>query len=156
MFSEIVFILSDYGRKSMSRTISAVQVRNNRMKAHVFKVFVYAGLLIIAYDFYLTYLTPFWDYDLLLLLFILGCALVFVGFSGKLWRRIVSRHQKIDYIKTGKCNSCGVCCHMPVRCLFLMKNRCLIHHNRPIQCRSFPSKPGQVVSHECGYYFEKK
>ena len=133
-----------------------VQIRNNRMKVHVSRLFVITGLLIIAYDYYLTFLTPFWDFDLLLGMLILGCSMVFAGFSGKLWRIGSSRYRKPQYIRSGNCISCGTCCKLPVRCIFLMKNRCLIHYNRPVQCRGFPSRPSQVVSYECGYTFEKK
>lgn len=141
--------------RHMSSIDTAKYVRNNKIIGIFSKLSIYIGLFIIAYDYYLIYLTPFWDFDLLLWMFISGCALVFIGFSGKLWRRGVSRYQKIKYTRTGECISCGACCKLPVRCIFLMKGRCLIHHNRPKQCRSFPSKPSQVVSHKCGYSFEK-
>jgi len=108
----------------------------------------------IAYDYYLTYLTPFWDFDLLLGMFIIGCSMVLAGFSGKIFRLGVSRNRKLQYTRIGKCNACGACCRLPVRCIFLFKNRCLIYNHRPGQCRTFPSRPDQVVSDKCGYSFE--
>ena len=147
------FLLSGIAPLSMNHTAS-IQVRKNRIKLHVSRILVSVGLFIIAYDYYLTYFTPFWDFDLLLGLFILGCVLVLSGFTGKLWRRGTSRYQKPNYTRHGKCNNCGACCKMPVRCVFLMNNKCNIHHNRPVQCRTFPAKPEEMISKNCGYYFE--
>jgi len=138
----------------MARIDTTKFVRNNRIKLIISRVSIYAGLFIIAYVFYLIYLTPFWDKKLLQGLFFLGCLMVFLGFTGKMWRRVTSRYQKPKYIRYGKCNNCGACCKMPVRCVFLMKNKCNIHNNRPVQCRTFPAKPEEMISEKCGYYFE--
>ena len=133
---------------------NAIQIRKNRRKLLISRIFLITGLSLIAYDYYLTYLTPFWDFDLLLNMFIVGCVLVALPMLGKLWRRIVSRRSKAS-TRQGECVNCGACCRIPVRCVFLFKKKCMIHHNRPKQCRTFPSEPGQLVSYKCGYFFKE-
>ena len=133
---------------------NAIQIRKNRLKLMLSRISFFSGLALIAYDYYLTYLTPYWDYDILLAMFIAGLTLTFLGFAGKLWRRYVSRYRKGTITRHGECVNCGKCCKIPVRCVFLYKNKCTIHHNRPKQCREYPVGPEQLVGADCGYWFE--
>ena len=129
------------------------QIRKNRFILALSRISFFSGLGMIAYDYYLTYLTPFWDFDLLLNMFIAGCVLVALPMLGKLWRRIVSSRPKSS-TRHGECVNCGACCRIPMRCVFLFRKKCMIHHNRPKQCRTFPAGPRQLVSESCGYYFK--
>jgi len=134
---------------------NSVQIRKNRSKLMISRISLITGIGLIVLDYYLTFLTPYWNFQILLSMFIIGCALIFMAFTGKLWRLGTSKSKKNGISRHGGCLNCGTCCRLPVRCIFLFKNRCMIHINRPKQCREYPSRPGQLVSFKCGYSFEK-
>ena len=134
---------------------NSAQIRKNRRKLALSRIFFFTGLGLIAYDYYLTFLTPYWNFDILLAMFITGCTLTFLAFAGKFWRLGKSRSKKNGKSRQGQCNNCGACCRLPVRCVFLFRDKCQIHHNRPKQCREFPAREGELVSYGCGYWFEK-
>lgn len=128
------------------------QIKVNRLRSFISRSLLMIGLALIIYVYYLTFHTPFWDLDLLLGMFIVGCILVFMAFSGKMWRLGTARSKK-NFTRQGNCVNCGACCRLPVRCVFLFRDRCIIYRKRPKQCRAFPSRPGQIVSYDCGYSF---
>ncbi|MCK5397682.1 MAG: YkgJ family cysteine cluster protein, partial [Thermoplasmata archaeon] len=133
---------------------NSAQIRKSRFRLLITRIFLLTGIGLIIYDYYLTFLTPYWNFKILLTMFITGCALIIIAFTGKFWRLGTSRSSKNGISRHGECVNCGACCRMPVRCVFLFRNKCMIHRNRPKQCREFPSKPVQLVSHSCGYWFE--
>ncbi len=133
---------------------NSIQIRKNRRKMMVSRFSLLTGIGLLIMDYYLTFMTPYWDFQILLSMLIIGCILIIMAFSGKIWRFGTIKSRKNGISRKGECMNCGACCRLPVRCLFLMRNRCLIHRNRPKQCKAYPSRPGQLISHECGYSFE--
>ena len=134
---------------------NSAQIRKNRRKLMLSRILLLTGIGLIVYDYYLTYLTPYWNFQILLSMFVSGCLLIVLAFAGKFWRLGTSRSKKNGITRQGQCLNCGACCRLPVRCVFLFRNKCLIHHNRPKQCKGFPAGPGQLVSEGCGYRFMK-
>mgnify|MGYP002395603775 CR=1 FL=1 len=128
------------------------QIRRNRMRLWLSRSMLVAGVFMLVLDYYLTFLNPYWDFQVLLWMFIFGCSLIVLAFSGKFLRM---RRSTGIFVRKGQCIGCGACCRLPVRCIFLSGNRCRIYKNRPRQCRSFPSSPRDLVSHDCGYWFEE-
>ncbi len=66
----------------------------------------------------------------------------------------------VDKQRTGECNNCGACCHLPFRCYFLKsgedgKEYCSIYAIRPPNCRKFPRTLEQYnhVKDTCGFSF---
>lgn len=97
----------------------------------------------------------------------------------------MSKKQKENYIRKGKCKRCGKCCQwrylikdVPLKIkiilvllnpIFLIKSKCphlgfdkngkaycKIYDHRPWFCRAFPAEPADLVDKDCGYYFEKE
>ena len=69
----------------------------------------------------------------------------------------------VDKNRTGECNNCGACCHLPTRCLFLKtvesgKEFCSIYKVRPPNCRKFPRTLEQFnhVKETCSFSFGTK
>ena len=67
----------------------------------------------------------------------------------------------VDKNRTGECNNCGACCHLPFRCSFLKtaedgKEYCSIYTIRPPNCRKFPRTKQQLshVKETCGFSFD--
>ena len=64
--------------------------------------------------------------------------------------------------RSGECNNCGACCHLPFRCVFLKtgennKEFCSIYTVRPPNCRKFPRtrEEHELVKNSCGFTFSE-
>jgi len=75
--------------------------------------------------------------------------------------RTITSVLPVEEGRTGACNNCGACCHLPYRCIFLKtaedeKEYCSIYTVRPPNCRKFPRTPEEhkLVQDQCGYNFE--
>ena len=133
------------------------QIRYNRLKLQVSRILFLIGAFLLLFDLYFIWNIHFYELDILLGNFIFGCALVLLSFTSKFTRMVRARFYKTNgWVRKGECTECGTCCRLPIPCLFFYGNRCLIHNMRPKQCREFPSGPEDLVSYDCGYYFEKK
>jgi Fe-S-cluster containining protein len=78
-------------------------------------------------------------------------------------RRTFTSFLPVEEGRAGKCNGCGACCELPVRCFFLKtdskgNNTCSIYRFRPPNCRKFPRSPAQLeeVAETCSFSFENK
>ncbi len=132
-------------------------IRYNRLKLLFSRVLFLTGAFLLVLDIYFIFNIKYWELNILWANFLLGCMFVILSFSSKLRRMFLSfRKKENPYMRKGECKECGTCCRLPIPCLFFYGGRCLIHKRRPKQCREFPDGPGQLVSHKCGYYFEKK
>ena len=58
--------------------------------------------------------------------------------------------------RDGECRSCGACCRLPFKCLFLSKkNTCLIYTIRPPQCRKYPrTRADKTFCPDCGFTWD--
>ncbi|THB70615.1 MAG: hypothetical protein D6B25_19850 [Desulfobulbaceae bacterium] len=74
-------------------------------------------------------------------------------------KRTVSAFLKVDPSRSGECQSCGACCILPVRCLFLIdtedgKAYCSIYAMRPLNCRKYPRTQKEwITSDNCSFQF---
>ncbi len=128
----------------------------NRLKLWISRIFIVIGISIILFDYYLVYHHPWWNFNLMLAIFLTGIFLILLGFAGKFWRRIYFRlsRTKGNLVGAGECLECGACCKIPLPCIFLAGGRCKIYEKRPKQCREFPKNKKQLISYNCGYYTE--
>src|SRR5512140_3569066 len=68
----------------------------------------------------------------------------------------------VDKRRRGKCLRCGACCHLPMRCAFLIADEtgfytCSIWRFRPLNCRKYPRTRSELLTgRTCGYFFGKK
>ncbi len=135
----------------------ARQIRYNRLKLQVSRILFMAGALFLLLDLYFIWNIHFYELNILLSNFLLGCSLIILSFSGKLARMVRARFRKGNgWIRKGECAECGTCCRLPIPCLFFYGNHCLIHNRRPRQCGEFPAGPEDLVSYDCGYRFKKR
>lgn len=76
-------------------------------------------------------------------------------------------------VRKGKCNRCGKCCKESylikyygfkteveqTKCSHFATidgvSACLVHDKKPDFCRTFPAAPEDLVSLNCGFYFEE-
>lgn len=77
-------------------------------------------------------------------------------------KRTLTSFLPVEEGRTGSCNNCGACCHLPFRCVFLKtaedgKEFCLIYTVRPPNCRKFPRtrEEHDLVSDQCGFSFDE-
>lgn len=75
-------------------------------------------------------------------------------------KRTITSFLPVEEGRTGSCNNCGACCHLPYRCVFLKtaedeKEYCSIYTVRPPNCRKFPrtAEEHQLVQDTCGFEF---
>ncbi|MFA6072642.1 MAG: hypothetical protein WC758_00835 [Candidatus Woesearchaeota archaeon] len=75
--------------------------------------------------------------------------------------RTINSVLPISKDRGGSCKQCGACCSLPVKCVFLKKNKkgfyCAIYHFRILGCRSYPRvKEEWLTKGVCGYNFNNK
>jgi len=127
----------------------------NRIKLWITRILIILGFCLVIFDYYLVYHNPYWNFNLMLAIFLVGLFLISFSFTGKLLRRTSFRSSKKTKnitVRTGGCSGCGACCKLPVLCVFYMNGKCRIYEKRPRQCREFPRVRTQLVSYACGYY----
>ncbi len=73
--------------------------------------------------------------------------------------RLLTSVGPISKDRTGACNHCGACCHLPNKCVFIRyndegKSYCSIYKVRPPSCRKYPRTQSELLTpKECGYTF---
>ena len=79
-------------------------------------------------------------------------------------KRTLTSLLPVDQNRTGECNNCGACCHLPFRCVFLktttdenneIKEYCSVYVVRPPNCRKFPrtAEEHSLVKDTCSFSF---
>jgi Fe-S-cluster containining protein len=76
------------------------------------------------------------------------------------FKRLLTSFMPISYNRNGTCISCGACCNLPYRCIFLRyqsdgRSFCAIYPIRPMNCRKYPRTLSEFLTADtCGYRFE--
>lgn len=139
---------------TFKKTAQARNIRQNKILYRIARLLIIAGLLVILVDvsFY-RYAATMFRIELIYFGIVL-CITSLLGKFRRVFHTYANKNKDISLHRHGKCNQCGACCKLPVRCLFYFNHKCLIYNHRPKSCRIYPTRKSDVIGLNCGYWFD--